>query len=128
MYPPTLTLFYSPDPFYSRALRVYIDQFEFRDIPLDVALRKLLMEVGLPRETQQIDRVMEAFASRYMGCNSDIFTSEGKGTFSLQISLLTSFCRRPSVHFSLQSDYVAHGCLQSFEQTQDEQSRLHQEY
>ncbi|KAF8912823.1 hypothetical protein CPB84DRAFT_1759590 [Gymnopilus junonius] len=66
----------SSDPFFSRALRVYIDQFDFFDIPLDVALRKLLMEVGLPRETQQIDRVMEAFASRYMRCNLSIFISE----------------------------------------------------
>ncbi|KAF8973722.1 hypothetical protein BDZ97DRAFT_1648381 [Flammula alnicola] len=66
----------SSDPFYSQALRAYINQFEFHDIPLDVALRKLLMEVGLPRETQQIDRVMEAFASRYMYCNANIFTSE----------------------------------------------------
>lgn len=35
------------------------------------------MEVGLPRETQQIDRVMEAFASCYIHCNSNIFLSEG---------------------------------------------------
>ncbi|KAF9478033.1 hypothetical protein BDN70DRAFT_809626 [Pholiota conissans] len=66
----------SSDSFYAEALRAYIKQFEFHDIPLDVALRKLLMEVGLPRETQQIDRVMEAFASRYMFCNPGIFTSE----------------------------------------------------
>lgn len=38
----------------------------------------MLMEVGLPRETQQIDRVMEAFASRYMECNLGVFISEGK--------------------------------------------------
>ncbi|KDR85154.1 hypothetical protein GALMADRAFT_233811 [Galerina marginata CBS 339.88] len=66
----------SSDSFYARALQAYINQFDFIDIPLDVALRKLLMEVGLPRETQQIDRVMEAFASRYMQCNSNIFTSD----------------------------------------------------
>lgn len=54
------------------------------------------MEVGLPRETQQIDRVMEAFASRYMFCNPGIFTSEGKSTFvQLQTYMLTF------VHFSL---------------------------
>ena len=39
------------------------------------------MEVGLPRETQQIDRVIEAFAFRYTQCNPDFFLSEG-GIFS----------------------------------------------
>ena len=36
------------------------------------------MEVGLPRETQQIDRVIEAFAFRYTQCNPDFFLSEGR--------------------------------------------------
>jgi Sec7-like guanine-nucleotide exchange factor len=67
----------SVDPFYSEALRAYISQFDFLDVPLDVALRKLLMEVGLPRETQQIDRVMEAFAFRYAQCNPNVFISDG---------------------------------------------------
>jgi Sec7-like guanine-nucleotide exchange factor len=61
-----------------QALRIYIDQFDFRNDPLDVALRKLLMNVGLPRETQQIDRVIEAFADRYKLCNPLLFQSEGK--------------------------------------------------
>lgn len=67
----------SPDSFHARALRAYIEQFDFTNDPLDVALRKLLMDVGLPRETQQIDRVMEAFAARYTQCNPSLFTSEG---------------------------------------------------
>lgn len=67
----------SADPFHARALRAYIEQFNFRDDPLDVAVRKLLMDVGLPRETQQIDRVIEAFAARYVQCNPNLYTSEG---------------------------------------------------
>ena len=39
------------------------------------------MEVGLPRETQQIDRVMEAFAFRYRQCNPKLFTSDGTAIF-----------------------------------------------
>ena len=35
------------------------------------------MDVGLPRETQQIDRVMEAFAERYRQCHPHLFVSEG---------------------------------------------------
>lgn len=67
----------SADSFHVQTLRAYIKQFEFRNDPLDVALRKLLMEVGLPRETQQIDRVIEAFAARYLECNPSLFVSEG---------------------------------------------------
>jgi len=35
------------------------------------------MDVGLPRETQQIDRVMEAFAVHYRQCNPGLFVSDG---------------------------------------------------
>ena len=42
------------------------------------------MDVGLPRETQQIDRVMEAFAERYRHCHPDIFVSEGMAGFVSQ--------------------------------------------
>ncbi|EGN98293.1 hypothetical protein SERLA73DRAFT_91578 [Serpula lacrymans var. lacrymans S7.3] len=58
------------------SLKLYMDQFSFLGDPLDVAVRKLLMDVTLPRETQQIDRVIEAFAKRYLRCNPDLFTSD----------------------------------------------------
>jgi Sec7-like guanine-nucleotide exchange factor len=35
------------------------------------------MECHLPKETQQIDRVMEAFAKRYHESNPDLFASSG---------------------------------------------------
>ncbi|KAI0662726.1 hypothetical protein C8Q70DRAFT_578761 [Cubamyces menziesii] len=66
----------SADAFHTRALRAYIERFNFVGDPLDVALRKLLMDVGLPRETQQIDRVIEAFAARYVQCNPNLFSSD----------------------------------------------------
>lgn len=40
--------------------------------------RKLLMEVELPSETQQIDRVLQAFADRYHECNPFIYQDSGK--------------------------------------------------
>lgn len=67
----------SPDEFYSVALRKYMRGFSFFGDPLDMAIRKLLMEVELPRETQQIDRVLQAFANRYHECNPGIFSSTG---------------------------------------------------
>ena len=72
-----LTGFSSNDPFYNEALNAYIGRFNFTNNPLDIALRRLLMDVGLPKETQQIDRVMEAFALSYSKCNPDLFVSEG---------------------------------------------------
>jgi hypothetical protein len=35
------------------------------------------MECHLPKETQQIDRVMEAFAKRYHESNPDLFSTSG---------------------------------------------------
>ncbi|KAG2117770.1 uncharacterized protein F5147DRAFT_668594 [Suillus discolor] len=61
---------------YVTTLKLYIGKFSFTGDPLDVALRRLLMHIGLPRETQQIDRVIEAFAKRYVECNPDIFMSD----------------------------------------------------
>jgi hypothetical protein len=63
---------------YAIALHEFIAGFNFRGLPLDIALRKLLMEIGLPRETQQIDRVMEAFAQKYLECNPGLYTINGE--------------------------------------------------
>ncbi|OJA10811.1 hypothetical protein AZE42_00324 [Rhizopogon vesiculosus] len=63
---------------YVATLKLYIGKFSFTGDPLDVALRRLLMHIGLPRETQQIDRVMEAFSKRYVECNPGVFLSDGK--------------------------------------------------
>lgn len=69
---------FSGDTIYTQALKAYIGRFDFTHNALDIALRKLLMDVGLPKETQQIDRVVEAFAQRYCECNRNIFTSDGE--------------------------------------------------
>ncbi|KAJ6604336.1 hypothetical protein DFH09DRAFT_1442722, partial [Mycena vulgaris] len=98
----------SADPFHIRALRAYIDNFDFVDDPLDVSLRKLLMHVGLPRETQQIDRVMEAFAGRYLECNPNLFTSDDHPyilAFSL-IMLHTDAFNKSNKRKMTKADYV----------------------
>ncbi|KAH8100636.1 hypothetical protein BXZ70DRAFT_893014 [Cristinia sonorae] len=98
----------SADEFHTRALRSYIGQFElFRD-PLDVALRRLLMDVGLPRETQQIDRVMEAFAARYVECHPNLFTSDDHPyilAFSL-IMLHTDAFNKSNKRKMTKADYI----------------------
>ncbi|GAA5990108.1 hypothetical protein JCM10908_005824 [Rhodotorula pacifica] len=63
----------SADPFHVQALRAFLRLFPFEDLALDVALRVFLCSASLPTETQQIDRVMEAFAQRYCECNPSLF-------------------------------------------------------
>jgi Sec7-like guanine-nucleotide exchange factor len=53
-------------------------RFDFEHQPLDIALRQLLMHMSLPKETQQIDRVMEAFAARYEECEPRLFKQHGR--------------------------------------------------
>ncbi|CAG8552158.1 12773_t:CDS:10, partial [Cetraspora pellucida] len=69
------------------ALKAYMESFDFEKDPIDIALRKLLMECHLPKETQQIDRVMEAFAKRYHELNPDLFASSDT-PYVLAFSLL----------------------------------------
>ncbi|KAF5382956.1 hypothetical protein D9757_006388 [Collybiopsis confluens] len=94
--------------FHVQALRSYIGRFDFANDPLDVALRRLLMDVGLPRETQQIDRVMEAFASRYYQLHPGLFTSEDQPyvlAFSL-IMLHTDAFNKSNKRKMTKPDYI----------------------
>jgi hypothetical protein len=98
----------SGESFYTNALQAYINRFEFDGDPLDVALRKLLMDVGLPRETQQIDRVMETFANRYLVCNRNLFISDDHPymlAFSL-IMLHTDAFNKSNKRKMTKADYI----------------------
>lgn len=77
----------SGDEIHKQALHYFMQQFYFASNPLDIALRKLLMSVCLPKETQQIDRVMEAFARRYNECNEALFSSDDQ-PYVLAFSLM----------------------------------------
>ena len=71
----------SAQSFYAIALRKYMTDFSFFGDPIDMAIRKLLMEINLPKETQQIDRVLQGFADRYQECNPGIFASTDQAYF-----------------------------------------------
>ncbi|KAF3913621.1 hypothetical protein ABW21_db0201720 [Orbilia brochopaga] len=75
------------DAFHVEVLKRYMGTFAFFQDPMDMALRKLLMEVELPKETQQIDRVLQAFADRYHECNPLIYSSSENAYF-IAFSLL----------------------------------------
>lgn len=98
----------STDEFHLEALRVYMRRFLFVGNPLDIALRKMLMELRLPKETQQIDRVMEAFAKRYNECNEELFASDDQPyilAFSLMMLHTDAFNRNAKTKMS-KADYV----------------------
>lgn len=70
------------DSFSAGVLRSYMRGFSFFGDPIDMALRKLLMEAELPRETQQIDRCLQAFANRYDECNPGVYSSPDEAYFT----------------------------------------------
>lgn len=82
-----------------------MSSFDFSGKPLDVALRRLLMEVALPRETQQIDRVMESFAKQYIEGNPGLFTNEGESNRPPPLSREPKL-RRTCFRASLDHPYI----------------------
>lgn len=98
----------SGDKIYSDALHSHMQRFLFVGNPLDIALRKMLMDLCLPKETQQIDRVMEAFAKRYNECNEGLYGSEDQPyilAFSLMMLHTDAFNRNAKVKMT-KADYV----------------------
>ncbi|KAI3359240.1 hypothetical protein L3Q82_002759 [Scortum barcoo] len=53
------------DEFNIKVLQAFVELHEFADLNLVQALRQFLWSFRLPGEAQKIDRMMEAFASRY---------------------------------------------------------------
>ncbi|KAI9804418.1 MAG: hypothetical protein M1825_001317 [Sarcosagium campestre] len=79
------------DTFSQSVLRSFMRSFAFFEDPMDMAIRKLLMEVELPKETQQIDRVLQQFADRYHECNPGIYVSSDSAYFiAFSLMLLQS--------------------------------------
>ncbi len=74
----------SGDAFSHAALRSYMRSIAFFEDPVDMAIRKLLMKVELPKETQHMDRVMLSFADRYYECNPGIFTAPGESSLRVR--------------------------------------------
>ncbi|KAL8707877.1 MAG: hypothetical protein Q9220_007161 [cf. Caloplaca sp. 1 TL-2023] len=98
----------SDDEFSKNVLRSYMRGFKFFGDPLDMSIRKLLMEAELPKETQQIDRVLQAFANRYHECNPGIYASPDEAyfvAFSLLI-LHTDVFNKNNKHKMQKQDYT----------------------
>ncbi|KAK4137588.1 hypothetical protein BT67DRAFT_114020 [Trichocladium antarcticum] len=98
----------SVEPFSQAVLRSYMRGFRFFGDPMDMALRKLLMEAELPKETQQIDRFVQAFANRYHECNPGIYSSPDQAYF-IAFSLLilhTDVFNKNNKHKMQKADYL----------------------
>ena len=81
----------SADDFCKTCLRKYMRGFSYFGDSIDMAIRKMLMEVELPKETQQIDRLLAGFADRYYECNPGIFASTDEASYiAFSILLLHS--------------------------------------
>jgi Sec7 domain/PH domain len=96
------------DQFSQQVLRSYMRGFGFFGDPMDMAIRKLLMEVELPKETQQIDRCLQGFANRYHECNPGIYASPDQAYF-IAFSLLilhTDVFNKNNKHKMQKSDYI----------------------
>ncbi|POR33466.1 Protein transport protein sec73 [Tolypocladium paradoxum] len=96
------------DPFSAAVLRSYMRSFSFFGDPMDMAIRKLLMEAELPKETQQIDRCLQAFANRYHECNPGIYSSPDQAYF-IAFSLLilhTDVFNKNNKHKMQKADYL----------------------
>jgi hypothetical protein len=96
------------DLFSQAVLRSYMRGFGFFGDPMDMAIRKLLMEVELPKETQQIDRCLQGFANRYHECNPGIYASADQAYF-IAFSLLilhTDVFNKNNKHKMQKPDYL----------------------
>ncbi|KAF9980924.1 hypothetical protein BGZ75_007815 [Mortierella antarctica] len=93
------------DPFHQAVLRVHMESFDFRRDPIDLALRKFLLDFHFPKEAQQIDRVLEAFATRYHTCNPHLFrSSEVVYTIAFSLMLLHTDAHNKNVRFKMSKE------------------------
>lgn len=61
------------------ALRCWMDNFNFKGQRVDVAFRKLCEKLYLRAETQQVDRILQSFSSKYWEDSPEtLFGSKGK--------------------------------------------------
>lgn len=96
------------DEFAKTCLRKYMRGFSYFGESIDMSIRKMLMEVELPKETQQIDRLLAGFADRYYECNPGIFTNVDEASIiAFSILLLHSDNHNKNNKRKMQkSDYV----------------------
>ncbi|KAL6450608.1 GEA2 ARF guanine-nucleotide exchange factor 2 [Candida maltosa Xu316] len=74
-------------PTNSELFGYFIDLFDFTDLRVDEALRVLLKTFRLPGESQQIERVVERFAEKYVECQNYSDGEENKNDQEEEIEI-----------------------------------------
>ncbi|KAI0930571.1 hypothetical protein AcV5_007248 [Taiwanofungus camphoratus] len=69
-------------------LRYYMDFFDFSNLRLDHAFRRLCAKLYLKGETQQVDRILEEFGRRYFDCNPTTVLGSASVVHAVTYSLL----------------------------------------
>ncbi|XP_078450359.1 cytohesin-1 isoform X1 [Lampetra fluviatilis] len=86
------------DDFNIQVLHAFVELHEFANLNLVQALRQFLWSFRLPGEAQKIDRMMEAFATRYCQCNAGVFQSTDTCyVLSFAIIMLNTSLHNPNV-------------------------------
>ncbi|KAJ8406657.1 hypothetical protein AAFF_G00295730 [Aldrovandia affinis] len=81
-----------------QTLKAFVELHKFSDLNLVQALRQFLWSFRLPGEAQKIDRMMEAFATRYCDCNANMFQSTDTCyILSFAIIMLNTSLHNPNV-------------------------------
>jgi cytohesin len=75
------------DEYNQQVCAALFSRYDFKDKPLDDALRHLLLQFRLPGEAQQIDRILEKFASVYHEQNEEMY-SHSDTVYVLSFSLI----------------------------------------
>lgn len=78
-------------------LNEYVKTFDFTKMAIDNALRALCSQFRLPGESQQIDRVMQAFATKYHIDNPSLMGEDAAYAISFSIMMLHTDIHNPNV-------------------------------
>lgn len=121
-------------PVRQRTLQAYMDLYDFANKSIVACLREVCNRLILRAETQQVDRILVCFSTRWCDCNPNHgFKSMGKSCpFSVlsplrNTVLLTYILRCGSHHLLL--DYAAqHRLAHGRHRVQDDAQSIHQEH
>jgi Sec7 domain len=110
-----------------RVRMAYMDLFDWKSVDILSALRGLCARIALKGETQQVDRMLDAFSKRWCECNSNHgFKSSGK-LFVRDDMFVTDNTRRRPHHLLLYSA-SEHRLASCRHWSEDDEKPVHSQY
>eukprot|EP01117_Protostelium_nocturnum_P001259 TRINITY_DN1157_c0_g1_i1.p1 TRINITY_DN1157_c0_g1~~TRINITY_DN1157_c0_g1_i1.p1 ORF type:complete len:1157 (+),score=243.01 TRINITY_DN1157_c0_g1_i1:169-3639(+) len=91
-----------------QVLKDFVGLMDFVDLDFDDALRLFLSKFALPGEAQQIDKIMEAFATQYCKHNPTIFGNQDSAyILAFSLIMLNTDLHNPQVKNKMsQADFI----------------------